>query len=312
MKAFLKHSSLFFLAFIPFYILMCIVWGEIIPPAMSGNLKYKRGGHGHTLARTHEAKSIAHPDMLFLGSSHCFRGFDPRIFAEAGYRIFNFGSNTQTPRQTEVLMLQYLDKIQPRLVVLEIYPELFEQDGEECMLDLLSNDTIDSPIIQHSFDLGDFRVLHTLGFAWYKQNLARNAPQDQPYEGYGDRYIRGGFNQKLDQQYSGKEDLFKSEWKPLDAQKAAFERIISKCKSLDIPVVMVQGPVIRTMYNCRVDNPKIDSYFASHGTYYNFNEAMDFSSREWFFDAHHLNQSGVNRFNQAFIEKMKADQLLNN
>lgn len=310
MKAFLRHIILFTLAFIPFYIGACIIWGEIIPPNFSGNLKYKRGGHGHTLARTTEAKTVKHPDILFLGSSHCFRGFDPRIFAASGYSIFNLGTNAQTPRQTEIIFKRYLNKIQPRLVVIEIYPELFEQEGIESMLDLLANDTLDRDIIEQTFEIGNYKLFHTLGFAWYKQCVARNAEKNQSYLGFGDEYISGGFCQQINQSYKGMTHFKKLRWTPIQTQTEAIERIIETCRKEKIEIILVQSPIHRPLYDSRVDNEKIDMYFQSKGLYFNYNNKMEFANKALFFDEHHLNESGVKLFDQLFIEDLLKSGLI--
>ena len=43
-----------------------------------------------------DADTTINIDVLVLGSSHAYRGFDPRIFKKAGIKLFNFGSSGQT------------------------------------------------------------------------------------------------------------------------------------------------------------------------------------------------------------------------
>lgn len=310
MKAFLRHIILFTLAFIPFYIGACILWGEIIPPNFSGNLKYKRGGHGHTQLRAQEAYKVKKPDILLFGSSHCFRGFDTRLFEERGISIFNWGSTSQTPTQTMLLMEKHLDRIHPKLVVLEIYPYLFQMDGIESMLDLLANDSIDQRSFEYAVEINKFKLYHTLGFAWYKQELSPIRGGVQPIVSFGDEYISGGYNQKIKGQYRGATTFNPTTWNPKQDQLDYFEKVLQTLKNKNIPYILVQAPILQDMYNARTDNAEIEKYFSSKGTYWNYNGNGTFADTTLFFDEHHLNQSGVKLFNHMFIEDLLKSGLI--
>jgi len=45
-----------------------------------------------------------------------------------------------------------------------------------------------------------------------------------------------------------------------------------------------------------------DALMSTYSDYYNFNELISLSYSVHFYDSHHLNQSGVEVFNEAFIE----------
>jgi hypothetical protein len=312
MKAFLRHIILFTLAFIPFYIGACILWGEIIPPNFSGNLKYKRGGHGHTQLRAQESYQVKNPDILLFGSSHCFRGFDPRLFTERGLTIFNWGSTAQTPTQTMMLMEKHLDRIQPKLVVLEIYPYLFQMDGVESMLDLLANDSIDRRSFTYTAEINKFKLYHTLGFAYYKQEFSPISEGIQPIISFGDEYISGGYNRKIKGEYHGAITFRPTTWNPKQEQLDYFEKVLQTLKSKNIPYILVQAPIIQNMYNARTDDNEIEKYFSSKGTYWNYNGNAAFGDTTLFFDEHHLNESGVKLFNQLFIEDLMQSGLVKN
>lgn len=310
MKAFLRHIALFGLAFIPFYIVACLIWGEIIPPNFSGNLKYKRGGHGHTQLRAIEAYTVHSPDILFFGSSHCFRGFDPREFQKHDLTIFNWGSTSQTPTQTMMIMEKHLDRIQPKLVVLEIYPYLFQMDGLESMLDLLANDSIDARSFAYTTEINKFKLYHTLGFAWYKQEISPIKGGIQPIVSFGDEYIEGGYNRKNKTNYRGLTEFKATTWTPKQEQLDYFEKVLTTLQNKGIPYILVQAPILQEMYAARVDNDNIETYFSSKGTYWNYNDIPEFADTTLFFDEHHLNEKGVKLFNQYFIQDLLASGMV--
>ena len=148
-KASQIFNSLFTLIFwfsifaLTFYIVAICLAGDFIPSKWTKNLIYKSGGAGHSLNRFDEVKNKENVDILFLGSSHTYRGFDNRIFNNAsanGFTSFNLGSSAQTPIQTEVLLNRYLNQLNPKIAIYEVYPITFTLDGIESAMDLISND----------------------------------------------------------------------------------------------------------------------------------------------------------------------------
>ncbi|WP_315817932.1 hypothetical protein [Paraflavitalea speifideaquila] len=103
-------------------------------------------------------------DVLIVGSSHAYRGYDPRIFLQKKIHIFNLGSSTQTPIQTEYLLNKYLKQLNPKVVVLDIYPRLFGNDGAESMVDLLGNMPIDKNMVALTWKVNDIRGYNSLIF----------------------------------------------------------------------------------------------------------------------------------------------------
>ncbi|MFQ3676285.1 MAG: hypothetical protein SNJ64_07080 [Endomicrobiia bacterium] len=94
MKKFIKSLAIFSIFSIFFYVILIIIWGNYFPSFLKQNLVYKIGAYGHLFSRLKEVKSTNTIDILFLGSSHTYRGFDSRIFKRYGYETFNLGSSS--------------------------------------------------------------------------------------------------------------------------------------------------------------------------------------------------------------------------
>src|SRR5690606_34946967 len=103
------------------------------------NLNYRIGSHGHLFSRLSEADTIQNVDILIIGSSHAYRGYDVRLFGSNGSKVFNLGSSAQTPIQTEYLVNKYINDFKPKFIVFDIYPKVLCIDGVESTMDLLSN-----------------------------------------------------------------------------------------------------------------------------------------------------------------------------
>lgn len=54
----------------------------------------------------------------------------------------------------------------------------------------------------------------------------------------------------------------------------------------------------------------MDSLFQSYGKYYNFNEFIQMDDSLHFYDVDHLNQGGVNIFNEKLLDILRKDSIL--
>src|SRR5215217_8103310 len=121
MKQFLGNCTRFAFFSIVAYAVLTIVTGSMNLGVVN-NLKFPIGGNGHLFSRLKELDTVKNVDILFLGSSHAYRGYDVRKFNRLGYSAFNLGSSAQTPVQTELLVKTYLAQLNPKVVILDIHP----------------------------------------------------------------------------------------------------------------------------------------------------------------------------------------------
>lgn len=285
------------------YFILIIFFGEFIPAKYTKNLSYNVGSAGHINSRLKEVKSIKNIDLLFLGSSHTYRGFDTRIFEKEGYSCFNLGSSSQTPLQTRVLLERYLDQLQPKLVIYEVYPVCFTLDGVEASLDLIANDRNDLASVELAIKQKHVKVYNSLLFAFYSQLFNRNTGFVEKVKKGDDTYIPGGYvERKLN--YFKHEHYPKQQWDLLPVQLKAFEENLALLKKRNIKVILVQAPITKTLYNSYSNNADFDAKMKRYGTYYNFNKTTQLSDSLDFYDDDHLNQNGVQKFNKELIQQL--------
>lgn len=313
MKRFISMFFLFLIFFVTCYIASVIIVGNYASGIFKKNIIYKFGGYGHMYSRVKESEKFSNVDVLFMGSSHSYRGFDPRIFERSNFRIFNFGSSSQSPMQQEVLINQYLNHLKPKLVVFEMYPSVFELDGVESALDILANNKIDYNSVKMCFRANNIKTYNTLIYSYYKQVLGSNKDYRESAIKKDDRYIPGGFVEKKMALYKSPPDKTnnKKVCKLNNVQLDIFKSILKNLSEKKIKYVLVQAPVTNYVFKSYANSAEIDSVFNSLGTYYNFNKLLQLND-SLFYDSHHLNQNGVIIFNNSFIEVLKKDNLLVN
>ena len=121
MKRFLRNIISFILFVIVFYCVGICIFGELVPSFFRPNLKSSRNSSSYTFTRLNEVKNVSDIDILFVGSSHAYRGFDTRIFGSNGMTAFNLGTSAQTPLQTKFLLERYLDEVAPKNVIFQVF-----------------------------------------------------------------------------------------------------------------------------------------------------------------------------------------------
>ena len=301
MEKFIKSILLFTPFSIVMYILLIILWGDYAPNFLKKNLNYEVGSYGHMYSRLQEIKDVKDVDILFLGSSHTYRGFDPRVFKQYGLNTFNLGSSAQSHIQTEILLKRYLDTSNPKLIIYEVYPGTFASDGVESSLDIIANDKNDFESIRMALIQNHVKVYNTLIYGFYRDFSKKNINFVEEAVKGDDTYVEGGYVEK-ELQYFEPTEFKRTEWYLNSKQFYYFENALRLIKKRNIPFILVQAPIAPSRYRAYSNNSDFDDIMRKYGIYYNFNEIVELNDRMHFYNSHHLNQDGVKIFNKKLIE----------
>ncbi len=262
-------------------------------------LNFSNLNPGRLLLRVEDSRKIDELDVLFLGSSHAFMGFDTRIFNENGLKSFNFGSMAQTPIQTEYLYEKYAQHIKVDLIVYEVNPTLFYSDGVEATIDFINTLEMDNKLFKLTLGTGVPNALNTMLYVYLKR-MTGAKPQFVGSKGFyidGGGYVEGRGTNK----YVGE----KIEKKTLEYKKKqlyAFERLISLFLRNKQKFILVQAPVTKNHYYSLDGVDKFDEKMKSFGEYYNFNHLVELNDTNDFVDNSHMNQQGVEKFNKELLK----------
>lgn len=293
------------------YAVSIVTIGLLKPTGLGPNFTFPLAGYGHLLSRIQEADQKQDVDVIVLGSSHAYRGFDPRIFKEEGLTMFNLGSSSQTIIQSEYLLQRYLDSMKPKMVVLEVYTPLLESDGVECNLDLLANDGLNPATVQLSVQHPNLKILNAMIYSGFRRLFHLNDGLVQPAREGSDTYIPGGYvqkdlftNTKFNSSPPKKIHINPKQWNSLD-------HIAQLLHKKNISLMLVMAPVTSLDYAAIANQQEIENKLSKLGVYWNFNRIMELNDSLHFYDQHHLNQKGVELFNRLFIDELKKNQYFN-
>lgn len=310
MKKFLTDILKFLLLASIIYLCGIFVWGKIIPQKLRPNLQYIQGAYGFMYTRAQEVRQVEGLDILILGSSHAYRGFDVRIFNESGYKTFNLGSSAQSPIQTYLLLTRYLDLIKPKLVIYEVYPATFCTDGVESAIDIISNDDNDFYSLIMTMRTKNIKVFNTLIYAYLNEAIGGHEGFIENQMTEEDKYVSGGYVEKDLRTNSPREQQPKK-WEIRNNQLDAFYDIIDLLKSQNIPTVLMMAPITNNLYESYENTGEFENLVKRTGLdYINFNGAVALDDSLHFYDAHHLNQNGVEIFNSICIDSLRNLKIL--
>lgn len=308
MRKFIVNIFKFIIAVVPVYIILLIAWGITFPQFLKPNLNYVDDEQNYMRNRLNEVKQKNNINTVVFGSSAAYRGFDPRIFKKHNIELFNLGSSMQSPIQMQTLIKKHIDQLNPKLIIFEVYPYTFCIDGVESGLDIISNANIDKPVIDMVFKLNNIKTYNTLIFAIFKNLFIKNNLVIN--NNSTDKYVIGGYVEHELSYVKPWESINRS-WNFNQKQIDAFEEVLELIKSKNINYVLVYAPVTKQFYNEFDNHTAFNNYMNSIGNYYNFNNNSQLTDTLHFYDSHHLNQTGVELFNEKLISVLKEEKFFN-
>jgi hypothetical protein len=300
MQLFLKKVVQFLLATLIVYLATVFMLGK--GRIMFKGLNFFPIRPSRMINQIEDLGSIKKLNVLFLGSSHTYMSFDPRIFKKAGYTSFNFGSSSQTPLQGEFLYSKFVEEIDVDLIVYEICPLDIASSGVESNIELLNAMELDFPLFKLVLSLKTFRSINSLVYFVFNQWEGKLPEEKIDYE-----YIRGtGYSPIFKTAPKIKQKQKTSIFEVEEKQLAALFNLTNGWKRKNQKFILVQTPVTRNYYASISNSSEIDSLFNQIGPYVNYNNlensfVLNLNDTIDFFDAHHLNQNGVEKFNQIFL-----------
>ena len=274
------------------------------------------GEFDRSLLRFREAETSEPVDVVFLGSSHTYRGFDPRIFKAEGMSAFNLGSSAQTPLNSYRVIKRYIETLQPKVLVFESYWGVFESpNGSEASINIACNAPASLDFLTMTLQSHDVRAVNSV-LTNYGKRMLHPLTQAQQIDFGRDVYVQGGYSE-TSRPSTARAEVAKL--KPYSSSIAQVQvdylkEIVELCKANDCQVVLARTPVTKEYFenleNYEEVTEPIQAFAQRHELlFHDFNldmqsGALQLDTEAHFYDKNHLNQAGVEVFNPFLIEWM--------
>ena len=308
MKLIVRNSLKVLLAALVIYVGVIFIFSnvQLIDRRMSSffipNMQ-RNGGQEMQMMRDLTSNETKY-DAIVLGSSHAYRGYDPRIFEQSGISLFNAGTSAQNAKGSFVLYNEYL-RNRSDVFVLDIYDPVFELEGTESNMRLIQN----VPTNDAAFDLVKQEVkmytLNALAVRMASLNPIDEAPNSD--------YIKNGFCEKKGILYAV-EPLNDSVFDANEEMFVAFEKMVKQMQADGKRIVLCSHPLpaspglhnyhdkFLSRFNPLIERlgvPYIDFTYYTEG--FGINEFADIS---------HMNQQGVELYNRLLMNSPSFNEVV--
>ncbi len=299
-----KRVLLFIGTTVALYLLA--VWAMCHVRFQGRPLIYRTGDYynwpgGESWASFHAFDPDARDQVVIIGSSHAYRGYDPFVFTARGHAAYNLGSSAQTPLNTFYLIKEFLDSTNCRLLVLDIYEGVMLNDGLESTSDLTQNQPSDAAALGMAWSMRDLRALNMMA-------LRMLSDRSEPF--YSNPSYAGlGFCRHPDS-VGTEAPAPKVDQRPFIARQSQFfAECIRLCRERGIPVVVASHYARRNRRG--IAHTKltqlVDSTLQGTGIpYLDFTEMPGIDDRNWFADHNHLNAAGARIFTEQLVDTLES------
>lgn len=258
------------------------------------------GNSGHVCSRIKDIRNYHDVDVLFLGSSHCYRTFDTRTYEAAGYHCFNLGSSNQTPVQTYVLLQTYLDSLNPKRVVMEVHPDIMNNDGVESTVDLLANTPLTWEMTRMAWKSRNMKVVNTWLYAIYNQKICNRLAHFEEDSILKDAaYVPGGYVEINSRQFEVKR-YPRKRLKIRTEQLEALKKCTEMLKERGIPYLLVEVQDAEQLRSTILNHEWFERQMQALGPYRY--KILPMEDKVHFANSNHLYKPGIEMFNNDFLE----------
>lgn len=263
-------------------------------------------------------------DILFLGSSHAYRSFDPQLMDSLwGISSFNLGSSGQTPLTSLHVLRNAILHQRPRMVVMELYFYTFMEvdqlnNGGNNWLEMRPS-SAKWQFLWQGFDLYEMLALTVLPVLRRKNAvpyILRKYLRGDDHLDHAGQYAGRGYVSRVDRISAERlqsPDLYDQLDLPenwaLAKHEAALRDLVAFCRKEGIALRFISSPMPRITVQKMKDQARIDLYLekfsAKLGVPYRNdtqNPELGLQDTLHFFDNNHLNVAGVRIWNQHLQE----------
>jgi hypothetical protein len=253
-------------------------------------------------------------DIVFLGSSRCYQGFDPAVVDSiTGMNSFNLGSSSQTPVTSYYLLKEVYKKHQLKYVIMELSIDVLNTEqlvNGGYIIDAMDNSMNKLDFFLNGFDFKE-QVELLLPFYRYRENrgffyYAITEDIDEHY----DRkriYHSKGFVENYNDVTEGKIYQYKLTDNSIRNLKY-IKKIAELTNDAESELIFVYTPYpsdTRIVNQAEFSDKFLTEIEGLPGEFINNLEDSQEFGDEYFADGNHLNLAGADKLSQEIAEHVK-------
>lgn len=240
-------------------------------------------------------------DFIFVGSSHCYRCFDPEFFLKKGFNCYNLGSSSQTPLNSFVLIKEFYKNAKG--IIVEVYPFVSSLSGEESFYSMNASVRDYRMLASMAMEINDLRCYNIFSLKPFFDSFNADKP-------YNILTSSKGYVETKDSVKHLSSETLVMDTKKVEYQLQYFSKIISFCKQNDLKLFFVYAPVpsiLKIEGEGYFINALNDLAENENISFLNFGRNHQLDDYFHFFDNDHLNKAGVLEFNTVLIDQLSKN-----
>lgn len=341
-----RHLYIFNFKYVLLFLKTLLLCGLIIPAVMWLGDTYKQASKENLVNKFNEQrfsdfyKNDNCYDLIFIGSSHSYCTFDPKIFDERlGCSSYNMGMPLQLTASTYYELSDILKHQKPKTVVMEVYWGVMDSDFQinqvTQLFQVLNNDELKAEYIRSVFPLSE-KIKYSVDALKYQSDyfayksdeydeklrnlLGTVKPAEEKHTEGREEYGGKGFVYCDYNMLPGEYDRT-NQFKGLDGRDFEFsdeqmkylDKICGLCEEKGVKLIFVTAPIAPVsmdyIKNYDAIHLKIEAFAQRKGIpYFDYNiinREEKLLTNENFRDDAHLNYSGVEIVDDHFINLTK-------
>lgn len=316
MKAY-KQIVLFILCSFSIYLLMMLALTQV--KIGKFNLVYSvvdgsviKGGD--TYKRFNEFDINSKYDLVIMGSSHAYRGYDIRNFEKELPNCYNLGSGSQQINQTYILAQNLINSKNTKRVILEVYPQLFfantrEIESAAYLVANLKQSSIAISIIKNENDLRLYNQFFIRLLKYFDAPIEFSENVRNPYY---KGYCSNSDSLKNPQKVKVSLAEFPKNYANVVCNQNSLgylNLLLQYFKTNNIKVVVCThfAPIETNKYVYNLFTPLIQEVCdANDVLYFDYTYKNNLPTEYSFYDHSHLNSNGVKAYNKMLISDLKS------
>ncbi|CAG5079749.1 hypothetical protein [Parvicella tangerina] len=267
---------------------------------------FKKGGDTYEKFKSFKRNELH--DIVFVGSSRCYRHYNPDYFGKGKLNNWNLGTSAQIMRNSKLVIEGYLTKENCKLIVLDLFPAAFNTPGLESSADLITNASKNNVAFQVAWGMKDSRALNLM--------VNRYLTLSNPPSFQNEDYVGKGFCAHYDtikKNASFQTDKMIQELEINEEQLKVLLDIIKYCKQEEVKLALVISPSSNYFHEqtylefLDVILPIVEAYDIP---FFDYAKNHSLKTTEHFYDDSHMNIEGVKIFNERFYQDLKKANLV--
>lgn len=269
---------------------------------------------GNTLDRYRELETMKPVDLLFVGSSHSYRSFDPAWFADHGVSTFNLGTTAQAPVNSYYLLERHIDQLAPKTVIYVLFWGVMSGDGVESFLDLAKNMPLEPELVSMAMSIRDPRVFNALAMKALRFGASEELQRAKWVPELEEHYVRAGYVESS-RRYDGKPYELASHITIDKMQREYLEQTIALVKAHKSKMLLVAVPVpkstIASVDNYEEYREQVRALAKEEAIdFVDFNDLIALEADKHFIDYQHLNRDGVEALSPIVYRELASRGLI--